>query len=280
MKTVHLQPNLIQQGLEISMQLVPNNRTAPHKHSHYEIFYILSGEIEHDLNGKEEVLSMGDCILMTPTDVHSLYCKGESLHRDLLISESLFEDALALVTRSKSDIPTVLSKRDKPLHFNSTEIVELENLASAFTNSTDLYKKRCTGLSILLKILNKLLEAAEPVASDSLPLVERVLDYLNKSPSLKGGIPTLTRALQYSPSYICHAFKKQTGIALSQYIKDLRLNHCAYYLKTTNYSLRKIADLIGIESLSYLNKIFKEKHGISPIKYRKKYKAEYTTEDD
>jgi AraC-like DNA-binding protein len=52
-------------------------------------------------------------------------------------------------------------------------------------------------------------------------------------------------------------------------MKDVRLSHVAYYLENTNYSLQQICNLVGLDNLSYLNKIFKQKYGITPIKYRK-----------
>ena len=85
----------------------------------------------------------------------------------------------------------------------------------------------------------------------------------------KGGIRLILSELKYSNSYVCHIFKRHMGITLSDYIKNVRLDHVAYYLKTTEYSLKEICDLVGIESLSYANKIFKEKYKTTPIAYRK-----------
>jgi len=84
-------------------------------------------------------------------------------------------------------------------------------------------------------------------------------------------LPHSCKALQYSESYVSHRFKFHWGVTFSQYPKDTRLKYIEYYLKTTNYSLKNIADLVGIESLSYLNRIFKEKYNVTPLKYRKLY---------
>ena len=82
-------------------------------------------------------------------------------------------------------------------------------------------------------------------------------------------IPRLATWLKYNRTYICRVFKKETGMSLSEYITNVRLERVAYYLKTTNYPLRTIADIVGMESLSYLNKVFKAKYGLTPAKYRK-----------
>ncbi len=124
---------------------------------------------------------------------------------------------------------------------------------------------------LLLNILLKFFKNNESTESVPQSLSEQILYCLNKNTHIQGGIPSLSKQLKYSSSYLCHVFKQQTGTPLSQHIKHLRLQYIAYYLKTTNYSLQKIADLVGIESLPYLNKIFKEKYNVPPIKYRKQF---------
>lgn len=61
------------------------------------------------------------------------------------------------------------------------------------------------------------------------------------------------------------------GISLSEYIISKRLDTMVYYLINTDYSLTEIGNRIGVDSLSYLNRMFKKKYMIPPIQYRKLY---------
>ena len=264
---------LIPDKLEIATQVIQNASCKPHNHDFYEIFYIISGNMEHSLNGDNRTLSAGDCILLSPNDTHTFSCSIDSMHRDLLISNKLFESTLSLITQENENPLKLLQNVCQPASFTSAEIIELENIAQKFTRENDADKKRCIGVIFLLNILLKFFKNNKYTESVPQSLSEQILDCLNKNTHIQGGIPSLSKQLKYSSSYLCHVFKKQTGIALSQHIKHLRLTYIAYYLKTTNYSLRKIADLVGIESLPYLNKIFKEKYDIPPIKYRKQYNS-------
>ena len=262
---------LIPDKLEIVTQVISNASCKPHNHDFYEIFYVLNGNMQHSLNGDEHLLSNGDCIILSPSDTHTFKTLGDSTHRDLLISCSLFESTLSLVTQTNENSLALLDDVTLPIHFTPAEIVELENIAQKFTRENDADKKRLTGIIFLLNILLKLFKNNEYTDSVPRSLSEQILDCLNKNTHIQGGIPSLSKYLKYSSSYLCHTFKKETGVPLSQHIKHLRLTYIAYYLKTTNYSLRKISDLVGIESLPYLNKIFKEKYNTPPIKYRKQY---------
>lgn len=265
---IFLQKNLIPAGTGIAIQLVPNNKTDLHQHPYYEIAYVVTGSLQHCLNDESQNLTEGDCYILTPNDKHSLYYVGASLHRDILISETLFEETLKLLSFPKEDFLSFISQPTL-LHFSKSEIIDLENWAQQFTNTSDIIKKRCIGITMLLIILNKAFAQNETKSSGFSPIVKKILDYFNKKEIIRDGIPQLFRIIQYSPSYVSHTFKKEMGITLSEHLKNVRLTHIAYYLKTTNYSLREIADIVGIESLSYLNKIFKEKYGIPPIRYKK-----------
>ena len=275
-KTSQLKPSykplyLIPDKLEIATQIVQNASCRPHNHDFYEIFYMISGNMEHSLNGDNRALSAGDCILLTPNDTHAFFSNSDSMHRDLLISNKLFESTLTLITQEIKRPLELIQNASYPISFTSAEIIELENIAQKFTRENEADKKRCIGVIFLLNILLKLFKNNEYTNPTPKSISEQILDCLNKNTFIQGGVPTLSKQLKYSPSYLCHVFKQQTGIPLSQHIKHLRLTYIAYYLKTTNYSLKKIADLVGIESLPYLNKIFKEKYVLPPIQFRKQY---------
>lgn len=274
-------PNLICNGLEFSTHLVCNNTTKLHNHTHYEIFYVLSGNLEHKLNGIKQVLSTGHCLLLEPTDIHEFNAKGETLQRDILISNELFENTLSLVMGArKGNSLKGLFNLDSPLFFPSDELNELENEAQRFSQCSDFHRKRCIAISILMKIFNKLLAPNNQNIPKNTSITAKILSCLDETIYLQKGIPAIAKELGYTHSHICHSFKKDMGIALSQYIIDLRLKHAVYYLENTNYPLRVITDLIGIESLSYFNKLFKEKFGMTPTKYRKKHSSLQSSTDE
>lgn len=264
---------LIPDNLEVTTQLISDNICDAHNHDFYEIFYILNGNMKHSMNGQEtQILSIGDCIILTPNDTHSFSTINDSIHRDLLISRSLFENIISVTLNGQKNISEVLCSIPPVVTFSISELIELENIAHNFTRNDDSDIKRGYGISLFVNIFLKFLQPIQNSNNSTLSLSERILDCLNKNNHIQGGISSLAKELNYSQTYICQAFKKQTGTTLSQHIKNLRLNYISYYLKTTNYPLEKIANLVGIESLPYLNKIFKEKYNMPPIKYRKQFK--------
>ncbi|MBQ8658118.1 MAG: AraC family transcriptional regulator [Clostridia bacterium] len=265
----------ISSDVGISTHLVHDNAISQHKHEFYEIFYILSGQVTHYLNGKQSALSAGDCIILTPSDVHSIRSdpKVKSANRDIMISTELFEQICALVP---SSLDFIRNSRGGNVHFSIQEIMEIEQSLSEFSREENVGRKRCVGISLLLKILHRVLEENQEKdgndGSNTPRFIKKLIEDANKIHFIKKGLSAIIADCGYSHSYICRIFKQHMGISISDYLKNVRVAHVAYYLKTTDYSLQQIAEQVGIDSLSYLNKIFKEKYELSPIQYRKTYK--------
>lgn len=261
--------NVIPQGLGFATHLIRNNTMGMHKHSHYEIIYILSGTINHIMNGKIQELSVGDCIVLSPSDNHSYESPLDAINRDIMISETFINEILRIISPDSDEYLKMLTEIGEPVKFSVSELMEMENVVRKFSNSNDIGKKRSLAIEITIKIFNRFFEKGENTVSDT-KLIDKIMNMLNQSNCLQEGISFILQRLNYSKSYICHYVKKQTGISISDHIKEKKLQYIEYYLKTTEYSLREIADLLGIESLSYLNKIFKEKYKMPPMAFRRK----------
>ena len=103
-------------------------------------------------------------------------------------------------------------------------------------------------------------------------LIKKIISLLNTTDGIFYGIPSVINQYNYSPIYLSRIFKKYMGITMSDYLKNVRLNYAELYLQTTSLTLEEITEQIGLQSTSYLNKIFKEKHGTTPNKYRNLYR--------
>lgn len=75
-----------------------------------------------------------------------------------------------------------------------------------------------------------------------------------------------------SKSYVSHIFKQKTGKTLRSYCNDLKLEDAKKLLSDTDMPITNIALDVGFNDASYFISLFKEKYGISPLKYRKTIK--------
>ena len=100
------------------------------------------------------------------------------------------------------------------------------------------------------------------------PIIRDALDLIMK----KNGMTTLSEIsaeLHISKYYLCHLFKEEIGITLSEYLAEKRFETCVFYLTETYEPLEKIAILCGFSGAPSLTRFFKRKSGICPKDYRK-----------
>jgi len=62
-------------------------------------------------------------------------------------------------------------------------------------------------------------------------------------------------------------------LTISRYITDVRMQHAAEMLKTTDAPLKEIASRVGYSDEFYFSKVFKRFHGVPPHSFRKTYAA-------
>lgn len=81
---------------------------------------------------------------------------------------------------------------------------------------------------------------------------------------------SLSEYFSLSASYLSSLFKRETGVSITQYITDCRMENASKLLTTTNLPIHIIARKVGYPNIPYFNKVFKTYHGISPALYRTK----------
>ena len=72
-----------------------------------------------------------------------------------------------------------------------------------------------------------------------------------------------------SDAYVSYFFKNMTGKTPIEYLNEYRVEKACHKLRTTDASVTDIAFSCGFSDLSYFIKVFKNKVGVSPGKYRK-----------
>ncbi len=71
-----------------------------------------------------------------------------------------------------------------------------------------------------------------------------------------------------SREHLCRSLKKYYNTTPSNLINELRLEYCANLLINSNLSVTDICYNCGYENLSWFYKLFYEKFGVTPSKYR------------
>lgn len=78
--------------------------------------------------------------------------------------------------------------------------------------------------------------------------------------------------LYCSPRHVNRLFTQYFNSSFGKTLSRYRGNYAKNFLVETDYSIERIAELVGYSSANTLFRMFKEQEGITPGEYRKKYK--------
>lgn len=83
-------------------------------------------------------------------------------------------------------------------------------------------------------------------------------------------IQSLTDTFHFQEDYFNRLIKSKTGLTYSAYVQQIRLEHAERLLLTSDKTVEEIAEIVGYHNKGYFYKIFQQKYGTTPSKYRQK----------
>jgi transcriptional regulator GlxA family with amidase domain len=84
-------------------------------------------------------------------------------------------------------------------------------------------------------------------------------------------IPVLAKKVHMTEFKLKFAFKKVMGVGMFERLKEARLEKGKQLLLDTDLQIKVIFSTVGYKSLSGFEDAFKEKYGLPPLQYRKKF---------
>ena len=106
---------------------------------------------------------------------------------------------------------------------------------------------------------------------DVLEKVETLLRQHFAAKTPQKGLPTvkyLADAVHLSPGYLGDLLKKETGMNAQEHIHHVVIEHAKNTLFNSDQSVSEIAFDLGFEYPQYFSRLFKQKTGTTPLKFR------------
>lgn len=104
------------------------------------------------------------------------------------------------------------------------------------------------------------------------PLVEQVKDYVFCHIHEAIRVRDIACHIGVTPNYLSEQFSHLMGMPLKQYIIEEKITSSEQLLKYTDYSLQEISSFCAFSSQSRFSVYFQRKNGITPARYRKRYR--------
>lgn len=100
-------------------------------------------------------------------------------------------------------------------------------------------------------------------------IVDYVIKYINENYEKEITVDLLADKLKITRAYLSCYFKKKTGVNLSDYLNNVRMNKACSLLQDSLLKIKDIAPKVGIYSISTFMRLFKEYTGKTPNDFRK-----------
>ena len=115
----------------------------------------------------------------------------------------------------------------------------------------------------------RLIKSVSDNESVSIPVIDRIKNVIKENLADDVSVMDIAEKIGISYYYMCHVFKKTTGITITDYKKELKLTKAKEMLLHTDSKISDIAYACGFGGASYFSKIFFESEHILPSDYRK-----------
>ncbi len=100
------------------------------------------------------------------------------------------------------------------------------------------------------------------------PPVQRVLTCINADLTANLQLATLAKAQKLSGGYLSTLFRRETGMTLTAYVHQKRMERAMQLLADTHLQIQTVAQYCGIEDVQYFSKLFKKHTGQAPKEFR------------
>ena len=99
--------------------------------------------------------------------------------------------------------------------------------------------------------------------------VLRCMDYIDRHLQQPLTVRRLAGELKLSETYLSSLFKRETGVAVSEYIRRRRVDTARTLLQYTEFSCVEIAEYLCFSSDSHFSRVFRAYTGQTPREYRR-----------
>lgn len=133
-------------------------------------------------------------------------------------------------------------------------------------SSTPGYLKK-TSECILYSIFSELIFQTNTY-SQNYSLAAKVHEYIHSNSNSKITTESISSHFGYNPDHLSRIMKKNYGRTLKEDVSFERINAAKTLLRTTNYTITEIAEILGYTDVNLFQKFFRYHTGYTPTEFR------------
>lgn len=248
-----------------------------HWHDEVEIIVIKKGEGIVSVDLTKYHVKAGDVVFVMSGQLHSIsqYQNSSMEYENIIFNPTMlkasdddlcWEKYISPIVNGTAPVPVVVTADNEIYTAFSHSINDIDTLCDKKPEGYQLAVKGNLFLMFYQLTTADLSDTA--TKRKQLDKIKVVLSYVEEHFSENMTIEQMAELCFYSKSYFMKFFKESMGVSFVAYLNDYRLEVAARLLRSSNDNIIDIASRCGFDNLSYFNRSFKKKYGITPGKYR------------
>jgi AraC-like DNA-binding protein len=253
---------------------VPYFQFKWHYHPEFELTYIVKGNGYRIVGNSYEPFNDGDLVLLGSNLPHTWSGKADGdVNSDAIVIQFSSEFISSFLEFNESLlIKKMLENSLRGINFEPDEQLVTKIIEITETNGVERILKLISILDILSKKQIKLIAPNtfhNVVSKKSEVRINKVCLFIQNNFQNKIYLKEVADLIYLTESNFCKFFKKATGKTYSDYVNEIRVNEASRLLIQSDKTISQISFECGFETLSYFNRVFLNKKGITPSVYRK-----------
>jgi two-component system response regulator YesN len=194
------------------------------------------------------------------------------------IKETL-KSVFAAIKLSRPDLSDIADICNTMVYVSKKEVSEFAPISQQAWgddgNWLELFQNCIQWSEIEQIIESKMTQVLEQVKSTRMKqgnwVIEKVKEMIEASFQDDMELTRLAEAVFLTPSYLSKLFKAETGVTITEYLIDIRIQKAKDLLKgQMELKTYEVGERIGYSDPAYFNKIFKKTTGLTPKEFRDK----------
>lgn len=261
-------------------------KVLPHRHNFFEIYYLLSDELDYVIGNQEYHLKRGDFLLLPPGLLHypsDMHIRpGKNYSRIVLwCNIDFFENFLKLDSDINYMWDTVIQKSSYHIRPTPGASSRLYDYFLQLLNEQKQqdFASRAMSCSVLMEsfvLMNRIIHETKDFQkhAPSANTFSNIISYVHTHLSEELSLTILSEHFYISKGYISRLFREYMGIPVHQYILSLRLEGSRKAIQS-GAPILTAAEMYGFRDYSSFYRAFKGAFLISPREYQEKEACAY-----
>ncbi|WP_238985076.1 AraC family transcriptional regulator [Bacillus kwashiorkori] len=253
----------------------------PHWHKEIEIVYVKKGTLTIGVNENLLTMEEGQIRIINGGEVHYFLSSPESERIVILFDQVFFKD-MRLVQKEERSFIDIISGMEKNslcwpegITEKIKELIETIYKEEITKDKGYLYAIKAKMYELIVTLYRNVFNESniteETKYANPKQLIDnlnRVFSYVEEHYQRKITIDHIAHYLGFNPQYFTRYFKKLTGQTFIHFLNEYRLNKAKWILLNEDIPIIEVANKAGFNSVKTFHHLFKEKFGISPLKYK------------